>query len=258
MRSLIQSEVESYIYNNKYSPNIDSIFRSRCIDGRYPNSIETPALAVPGADTGALAFLYAAANTCGFQVDPDRSFAALNKIIGGVKNFSFHTDSRSYKLGETGCGHIKCMTNSQEAYSLTDVDMQVLNRQLEFARQNGATETILQGDHQEAAVLQIKGKWGVQPQGYFESERGPLGIQVFVFHSSLVDSRNKEWARLLVENKAVELPDGLDEEYLYQMISSTAEDHLMETAGKLAKGLPMFEVVFDESGNFSVESLGNI
>ena len=81
-------------------------------------------------------------------------------------------------------------------------------------------------------------------------------MQVFVFHFSLVQERLKLLSRLLVARHAVKLSPPLDDEYLYQMLSTTAEDHLMSTAVSLAKGMPLYEVVFDEEGSFEVESLG--
>ena len=46
--------------------------------------------------------------------------------------------------------------------------------------------------------------------------------------------------------------NGEDEEWLYNALFETSEIHLMETAKRLAKGLPIYEVEFNDNGDYKI------
>ena len=117
----------------------------------------------------------------------------------------------------------------------------------------GAKETVLEGDHQEGAVLIVRGNYGVLPKYVLEDESKRILVEVFVYQATLSDSRHRVLSKKLLENKAVELFPGCDEEYLYEVMIEMAENHLFETANRLAKGLPIFTVEFQSDGTFSIE-----
>jgi hypothetical protein len=253
---LDNAQVQELVAKNKYKLTDTNRNTARCIDGRYENSEELGALAIPGGDLGELAALYATANEFGFEVDYDKALISLQSVTG-KNNFCWHTDTHGEKdVLASGCGHMKQMRLDPKAYNLEPDQIEVLNKQVEKAFKDGGKQTELQGDHQEGAVLIIRGEYSVMPQYYLQTDHGKVKVQVFEFHHSLVSERLKTWAKKLVEDGAVKLLDHLDDEYLYQVLSEKMDDHLFETSKRLAKTLPIFRVHFQDDGSAEIEEMG--
>jgi hypothetical protein len=229
-------------------------FFSRCIDGRYKNNPHLPALALPGGDLGQLALVIACANDFGLEIDYEKVFQSLIKVVGGIKNFSYHTDSHHGGLA-LGCGHFGQMLKDFVAYNLQKNDIEFLEEKLKFLEKEGVLPTVLEGNHDEGAILIVKGNFGIFPRFIIETDEGKKEVSVFVYQQTLVDERHRVLAKKLIENKAVKLFNNLDEEYLYEILSEEGENHLLETVNRLASDLPLFEVIFDNRGRFSLKSL---
>lgn len=246
------------VSENRFRVNRSNQFISRCIDGRYKNE-DVAALALCGADGGELALLYATASQYGFKIDEKKALEVLTDVVGGEKNLRIHSDTHAQEqLPAAGCGHMKQMRTDMKSYGLEEDQIVTLNKQLDSMKKNGAKEVVLEGDHQEGAVLQVVGEWGVRPQYVIESSEGNTAVQVFIHHQTLVDRRHKELAKRLIESKAVILADNLDADYLYQVMSEVTENHLMETAKRLAKGLPIYLVKFADDGTFELTEMGSV
>lgn len=256
---LSKQQAVEFIENNRYKVNSKLKFNSRCIDGRYQKSETLPALAVPGADAGELALIFATANSYGFEVDMIKAWESLIEVIGGEANLQFHTDSHAeHDLVLGGCGHITQIGLDSKAYDITEEQVSFIKRQFSTVKKTGVPEVELHGDHQEGAVLMIKGAWGVYPQGIVKTDLGNRNVQVFIFHQSLADERRKLLAETLIKNKAVTLPEKCDDDYLLHSLSEMGENHLLETSKRLAKGLPIYSVAFDENGEYKVEEIGEV
>jgi len=254
--TLTKQQIASLLFDTVY--DVKNPLMSRCIDGRYENNDLLPALAIPGADAGELALIFSTANTCGFSLNTEYALKALVDAVGGVQNIRFHTDSyaeRNKIFG--GCGHMKQVDLDLESYNLTKDQMDFISTQFKQMKERGAQEIVLQGDHREAAVLFVKGRYGFWPQFKLGREEGGKEGQLFIFHNTFVDARHHILAKKLIESKAFELEGGLEEEYVYSVLSDMCETHLMETVKHLAQGLPIYEVEFFESKNrFEVKELG--
>jgi hypothetical protein len=254
--TLDKNQISDLVSGNLYPVAPERKFLSRCIDGRYDNRPDLPPLGVPGADAGELALVFAAAREYGFEVDGNKAFKALVEVVGGAKNIQLHTDSHAEKgTVVAGCGHLKQITLDPKAYGLTPDEIDFIKAKMSEAKKKGAEEVVLHGEHLEGAVLLVKGPYSIQPR-FILTLGGKREVEVFVYHAGLVDERHRVLAKAYIENKAVKLINDLDEEYLYQVLSETTEDHLMETAKRLAKGLPVYEVVFSEDGKFKIEERG--
>jgi len=256
---LDKAQLSEFILKSKYQVNPEKKFISRCIDGRYKNNEILPALAIPGADAGELALIFATSNSYGFEINVKKVWKTLVEVVGGEKNLQFHTDShadRKVVLG--GCGHMKQIKIDNRAYDLTDDQLSMINDQFSKIKKSGVIETELYGDHQEVAVVLIRGNWGVYPQATIKTQIGEQDSQIFTYHQTLIDERHKILAKKLIDNKAIILPNGCDEEYLYEALSETSENHLMETVKRLAMGLPIYQVIFQEEGNFKIIDLGKV
>src|SRR5947208_2747614 len=108
---LTPSQVHELVSANTYKVNESQKFMARCVDGRYPNDKDLPALAIAGAAAGELAILAASANEYGFEVDLSKALDELANIVGGIQNIRGHTDNHAdptVLLG--GCGHVKHKT----------------------------------------------------------------------------------------------------------------------------------------------------
>ena len=254
---LTLDQVEMIVAENKYDVGEDEPV-TRCIDGRY-SAAQDSALAYPGADLGELALMYATANHYAFEIDKDKALAVYLKLIGGPKQFAFHTDRHADTgVSAGGCGFMKSVHTEPKTYFLEPEDILTIDEQAQTMLKKGATQYVLEGDHREGAVLFVQGNYGIYPQYELQALHGVTTVQVFLYHNSLVNARHKELAKALIAAKAVQLPEKCDEEYLYQALSDVAEQHLMEIAGKLAKGLPIFRVTFEDDGTSKIQEEGFI
>ena len=253
---LTSSQIHSIVSENKYRVTEESQFVSRCIDGRYSNESTLPALSIPGADMGDLAILYATKNEYAFEVDTEKAFTSFETLVGS-QNIRWHTDDheQQYELG-TGCGHLTQLFKDPSAYSLEQQDIVTLKSQLQRAQKDGGKEIKVKGGHHEAAVVMIKGPYGVLPRYQLDTDEGQLQVELFTFHQTLVNARHRAWCELLINTGAVKLFNNLDEEYLYEVLSSTTDDHLFKTLKRLAKELPIYQVTFSEDGSFEIKQEG--
>jgi hypothetical protein len=251
---LNSSQIQLLVKENRYQVDEKNKFFSRCIDGRYKNNSKLPALALPGGDLGDLALIIACSNDFGLEIDYEKVFQSLIKVIGGIKNFSYHTDSHHGGLA-LGCSHFGQILKDFVAYNLQKKDIQFLEEKLKFLKKEGVLPTVLEGNHDEGAILIIKGNFGIFPRFIIETDEGKKEVSVFVYQQTLVDKRHRVLAKKLIEDKAIKLFDNLDEEYLYEVLSEEGEIHLLETLNRLASDLPLFEVIFDNHGRFSLKFL---
>lgn len=256
---LTKEQVQELVYENKYPVTEKNKFLSRCIDGRYPNKKDLPPLAFPGADAGDLALIFATANSFGFTVNQQKTLDTFIEVIGGEKNFQFHSDHHGDKnIPASGCGHMKQMNLDPQAYFMEKEQLVFIADSLNKLKKQGAVETILEGDHAEGALLQVSGDYSVYPRFTMDTGEGKITSEVFVYQTTLVNKRHSELAKKLIENKAIKLFPGTDIEYLYQAFAEMSDNHLFETAKRLAKGLPIYTVKFSDDGTFKVEEADKV
>ena len=209
---LTKEQVYELVYENRYPVDEKKKFLTRCIDGRYEGHDLNP-LAFPGADLGELALLFGTANTYGFEIDKKTTLQSLLEVLGGAKHFSFHSDHHAKQDKSElamGCGHWKQMKLDPQAYNLKGDQMLFIADSLKKLEKKGAKETVLEGDHQEGAVLIVRGNYGVLPKYVLEDESKRILVEVFVYQATLSDSRHRVLSKKLLENKAVELFPGCD------------------------------------------------
>lgn len=253
------TQISEFVFSNKYQLNKDEARKSRCIDGRYENS-KASVFGFPGADAGIVTLVVSAAKKNGYDFDLNKIWQAVCAVVGGEEKIQFHTDSHAEK-GKTlgGCGHYKQMTLTPEDYGLTANEVEEIRNKFAQTKEKGAIEVILEGDHKEAAVVFIKGDFGIYPQGEVVDEEGKkTAVQIFIYHQTLAEAYLKDLARLLLEKKAIVFRDSETEEMLSTALLEMADIHLLETAKRLAKGLPIFEVKFEEDGQFKIEEMGSV
>ncbi|MCL4364010.1 hypothetical protein M1328_02110 [Patescibacteria group bacterium] len=259
-RSILSlTDVQKFVTDNQYEVNRKEKFFSRCIDGRYKNDNDLAPQAFPGGDLGELAMILAAGNSYGFSVDPQKALSALIKVVGGVKEFRFHTDHHAdEKAIAGGCGHFKQINLDPKAFHLEEKDVDFMKKELAKIKKQGGQEIVLEGDHLEGAVLLVNGNWGVFNQGNLDTEMGQRFAEAFVYQQTFTNEKHRILAKELIKSKAIGFSHGEDEEYLYEALSDISEQHLMETAKRLAKGLPIYGIVFADNGSFQIKEQGNV
>ncbi|MFN4212503.1 MAG: hypothetical protein ACK4FL_00890 [Microgenomates group bacterium] len=188
---------------------------------------------------------------------------ASTKFEKGQENFP----SPSFLTKFDGCGHWREIQSNPAGYHLEEKDINFIREKLRVLTTTAEKTrqlVILHGEHKEAAILIVKGNYGIYPHyTVFDrsSQNGnlqPVEVQVFVYQQTLANQRRRLLAKKLIEKKAVTLYPGCDEEYLYEVLSDEAENHLFETLKRLAKNLPIFEVKFKNDGEFEVEERGEV
>jgi len=256
---LDKTQVDSLIRENRYKVTDSNKFLSRCIDGRYQNDQNLAPLAIPGADIGELAIIFAAGNNFGFEIDKEKAFQSLIEVVGGIKNFQLHSDHHADKsVVGGGCGHWKQINLDPRAYSLNKDQIDFITKKLNEVKQAGAQEIVLEGEHLEGAVLQVKGNYSILPRSFVMDGGKEKTTEVFVYQGTLVDQRHKALASALLKNEAIKLVAGQTEENLYTALSETIEVHLFETVKRLATGLSIFLIDFKDDGGFKIEELGKV
>lgn len=255
---LSKEQIQQLISDNKYRIDPKTQLLSRCIDDRYQDDVGLSPLALPGADAGELAIIFATANSFGFEIDEKKAFDVLTEIVGGLKNLHFHTDSKNENDPLVGCGYFKQISLDLKTYNLEEKQIDFIHGMVNSAALQGARDDILEGEHLRGAILQISGNWNIYPCYVLQTADGTKRVEFFEFHQTLVDFRHKLIAKKLIVNNAVKLYKDCDDEYLYQAISETTEQHFFETVKRLAPGLPIYSVVFKEDGQFKLEGIGKI
>lgn len=246
------TQIIEFVFQNKYEFDSNAPILSRCIDGRYNESIENlEPLAKPGADIGELMMLCAANNQYALNLTYDQIYKIFIQTIG-KENLRIHTDShfchdKDEKNQCLGCGHFKQGNLDMQAYGLTLEDIDFIYKTLIALKKQGIKNDVLEGDHLEKAVVIVNSnKYSIRSM--FKS-RGEV-LEVFVYHKTLDDLRRKQIAQNL---SSVLKNDKYDSEYLYEILTNTADEQLFETVGRLAKDLPIYKVKIDDNGEIEVE-----
>lgn len=255
---LTKEQISKLVLDNKYKIDPQTQFFSRCIDDRYQDDIKLSPLALPGADAGQLAIIMATGNSYGLEIDENKTFEVLVRVLGGIKNLHFHTDSRNETDPLGGCGYFNQIKKDPLIYNLEEEQVNFIHGKANSAAIQGATDDVLEGDHLVGAILQIRGNWNIFPCYAIETVDGVRRIEFFNLHQTLIDKRHRVLAKELVDEGAVRLYQGCDHEYFYQALCETTEKHFFETARRLASGLPIYSVEFKDNGSYDIDEQGRL
>lgn len=246
---LTQEELSMMVFDTKYKVEGEAQYISRCIDGRYEPSDNLPALAYPGADAGELALILATAHSYGFPFHEEVIYDSLVETVGGEKNLHFHFED---------CDPIRQLSLTPQDFSLEAKDVEFIRSKITEAVKKVARQVVLQGEHEEGAVIYVKGIYGIQPRYLLKTEHGESKIAIFTYHTTLVNERHKLLAQKLVEKEALTLPTGCNHEYLYQALSEMADTHTLEILKRISKDLPIFQVTIEPDSTFKINDLGKV
>jgi rhodanese-related sulfurtransferase len=158
------------------------------------------------------------------------------------------------KPAHVGCGHLRMMLEHADDYGIRRELVEAFLRSFHRLWWAGAPEldlTILAGGHAEAAVVNVRlddDLWGLS--------RVPLvsptcaGIQMFVNHPDVANYLRRGVVELYCRGLGpVEVHSG---EALRSGIDELAARQLARTVGALARGLPVFDLMFARDGSYEV------
>ncbi len=252
---LDKDQIVRHISEGQYPIKESSKFLSRCFVGRYENSLNLPAISIPGGDIGELAILYSASNVYGFNIDYNKALDTYLEVVGGAKNITLHTETKDHDNIMNGCTHLAFIKENPELYDLSKEQLVTIEEQITDLSKKGAQKVELSDRKDEGAMIIITGNIGIYPQYHFISESGTVSGQVYIFHRSFIEARHKVLAQKLLENAAIQFNLNIDEEYLIEALTEISENHFFETVKRLPPHLPLYAVEFDEKNNFVVEKL---
>ncbi|UJR82307.1 rhodanese-like domain-containing protein [Sandaracinus amylolyticus] len=161
-----------------------------------------------------------------------------------------------------GCGHLKLMMQEHAQYEARPQLVRDVLRAFHRLRWNGAADVEfvpLPGGHQEGAVVNVRVHDELRSYTPVPlvSPKG-MGTQMFVNHPQVVDALRVETASFLCEQGDLVPIDESRREALLAEMSALSQVRMMATLGRLAKGLPIYDLTFDRRGRVSVEHVGHV
>lgn len=247
---LTSSQIEELISENQYTFT-GNTNESRCFSGHFENSINLPALALPGGDIGELAVLYSASLAYGFEVNLVESIKVIEDIVGTRKSDTYQHSGLNCA---EECRYLHLLSESPEIYSIKKDAVTDLFSTIEQSRIGSKTSSGFKELYRESACVIVDGNVGILPHYIFETYEQKIDARIFIYHKTFVDQRRHKISEALVERKAVKLYKGLSEEYLYEVISEIGDSHVIETINKIDSKIPIYSAVITPSGVIKIEN----
>ena len=155
-----------------------------------------------------------------------------------------------------GCGHIRLMLQRSDEYEIRKELVLAYLRAFHRLWWEGAPEvtlTVLPGEHEEGAVVNVRlatGVWGLSQIPLISPACD--GRQMFINHPDVSSYLRRKAVQYLVRGQGPLAVEASQEETLQQGIDELAGHQLGVTVGYLARDLPVFDVVFAADGTFEV------
>lgn len=226
--------------------------RVACIDGRFNPEQSEGAIRAPGGDFGIIMAFAGALKDEGTFIVPDeiveRYSRAKKKEFGQDVKFDYHCDSHNHEEGKIGCGHIA--KAADPAYdglygSLNHSDVKDLFEV--FTNHSDSNLTVLEGQHEEKAVLLVHGHEGDEDIAYSVHSKDIKGNMFFVADiDRAIGFIKKITPQFSVGLQKNVDPDDVVINYLKQM---------QATVGLLAPDLDKFKITVGKDGSFSMNQL---
>ena len=159
-----------------------------------------------------------------------------------------------------GCGHLKLTIQEGASYGVRSELVRDVLRSFTRLRWSGAPETEfvpLPGGHSEGAVINVRVHGDLRSYTPIPlvAPRGP-GTQIFVNHPQVASRLREEMASFLVEQDDLGIAGPSHRDALLAEMGALASTQMGLTLGRLAKGLPVYDVTFERNARFTVEQVG--
>jgi hypothetical protein len=245
-----REEIEEFVKENL--TRVDRKGKVVCIDGRINPEQSEGAIRAPGGDFGIIMAFAGALKDEGTFIDPEevieRYSRAKKQEFGQDTKFDYHCDSHNHEAGSIGCGHIAKAVNPENdgLYgSLNHIDVRKLFDA--FTKYPDSHLTVLDGHHEEKAVLLVYGNPQDEEAAYSVHSRDRKGNMYFV--------ADIDRAINLIKKLTPQFSVGLQ-------ISVSADDVIINylkqfdtTVGLIASDKDKHKITVDSNRNFSMEQL---
>ncbi len=213
---------------------------ARCVDGRYlPEDAKEAPLAVPGADAGIFAIVWAVLkDVLGEEIRKSKEDIITGYMLvrWGVANLRFHVDDHDHpdddpKNPLKWCGYMGVLHKHTGQFGLSFEDIEVIDQFVNQAEQWWAKVIKLKGDHKEEAVVIVEKPW-VNVLNITKEQQ-----QVFVYNRALLEQFfNAFWPAFI---KALSLELEVKDSELVEKSMETMDTHVETTLERLnASSLP--------------------
>jgi hypothetical protein len=205
----------------------------RASESSDPEEIEYTVV-VPGGLLGILSIWLAASTTYGFQIDTSKFTQTIveithQKIEGSPQYLNMLKEQRDNL--NISLAHIKFLESNSTV-------LKQINTRF------------------EGGIFLVKGLNGLKSAMNVTTDTGTLHIFVYVFHQTQLNNLNRLLAQKCIESSAISLFDGQDEEYLYEVVSDTADEFFYESIRYFCKGLPLYLLQYKDEGGFETTEQG--
>src|SRR4030042_5915084 len=249
MAKATREEIKKFVKENLTRANNSRI---ECGDGRYTPEQSDGAIRAFGGDFGMVMALAGALKDKGTLLSADEIVArylnAVKKVRGQGTKLYHHTDTHNHAKGEIGCGHAAKRSSPENdgMYgSLTADDVRALYES--FSQNPESNLTVLEGEHQEKAVLFVHGGPDDADIHYSLNSMDENGNMYFVVDMDRINRFIGEVVPVFSEGLPTPVAEnGVKKSFLKQM---------QATADLLASGLDTFKISIDGKGNFSMNQL---
>jgi hypothetical protein len=251
-KHITRGEIDKFVKENMIPANNSRI---ECGDGRYTKEQAQGAIRAFGGDFGMVMAFAGALKDEGTYIDSEeivrRYLRAVKKVRGEDTKLYHHTDTHNHSLGEIGCGHAAKASSPEHdgLYgSLTHSDVKDLYNS--FSKDPNSNLTVLEGEHQEKAVLFVHGVSDDTDIHYSINSMDTKGNMYFVVDMDRINKFIEQVVPLFSDGLLVPVEEkDVKENFLKQM---------QATADLLASDLDKFKITIDNTGNFSMNQLPQV
>ncbi|MCA9588372.1 MAG: rhodanese-like domain-containing protein [Myxococcales bacterium] len=159
-----------------------------------------------------------------------------------------------------GCGHLRLSLTEPERYQTRAGLVSDFIETFMRERWSGAREAEfvpLAGAHGERAVLNVRVSGKLQPYTHIPLVSPSVGgFQVFVQHPRVTAWYRAQIAALIASQ--TDLVGRVDEDRLHEQMQALASHQLRRTLTTLAKGLPIYDVTFEDERTVDVRFAGHV
>ena len=161
-----------------------------------------------------------------------------------------------------GCGHLRLMMKAPDVYGVRRelvIDLLRAFFRALWARSAETEFVPLPGGHDEGAVVNVRVE-----EPLYSFTHVPLvspscgGTQMFVNHPQVSEYQRAQLVGFLRQQEDVIAISAAEAEALQTEMRSAAAAQMGATLGKLAAGLPIYEIAFGRDGNFHVAPVGTV
>jgi hypothetical protein len=245
-----REEIEKFVKENL--TRVDQSGRVVCIDGRINPEQSEGAIRAPGGDFGIIMAFAGALKDEGTFIDPgeiiERYSRAKKQEFGQDTKFDYHCDSHNHNKGKIGCAHIA--NASDPKYdglygSLIYTDVRKLFDA--FTKNHNSNLTILEGHHEEKAVLMVYGHPQDEDVAYSIHSRDRKGNMYFV--------ADIDRAINLIKKLTPQFSVGLQVPVSADVVIIDYLKQLEATVDLIASDKDKHRITVDNERNFSMEQL---